>query len=355
MFFFCHFLPSRWIGGDHVLCGPHVAPHYLAVKSYGTEDRETQFPIAPQNQCYDYILFRGTDIKDIRVINNNPVPNDPAIMQMHLPPQQPPQMPMPNKLGQPSYQSPQGFMMPQMGGPPTGGPPGGPMGGGPPVTGGPMGGPPPPGHAPQMGGGGGGGGGQPYNAFGGMNNLGGMLSNDLNVVGNKLIVVGDGRSFVDGGGGGEDGAVDGNGSSPQQQQQQQQQPQQQQQQQPQQQQAMDMFPKAGSTAATDLPAGLLAGTPNARSMPKQSPSAFLPTIATSGSVAMVPGASPRSSNEHEQAVVSERGSAGAVPAVFGGVAAERSTKRNAQQQQQQRQQGGKNMMSISYTPSHVVV
>uniref|UniRef100_A0A182MJZ2 Lsm14-like N-terminal domain-containing protein n=1 Tax=Anopheles culicifacies TaxID=139723 RepID=A0A182MJZ2_9DIPT len=137
------------------------------VKSYGTEDRETQFPIAPQNQCYDYILFRGSDIKDIRVINNNPVPNDPAIMQMHLPPQQGPQMPMPNKLGQPSYPSQQGFMMPQMGGPP-----GGPMGGGPPVTGGPMGGPPPPGHAPQMGGGGGSGAGQPYNAFGGMNNLG---------------------------------------------------------------------------------------------------------------------------------------------------------------------------------------
>lgn len=145
------------------------------VKSYGTEDRETQFPIAPQNQCYDYILFRGTDIKDIRVINNNPVPNDPAIMQMHLPPQQPPQMPMPSKLSQPAYQSPQGFMMPQMGGPPTGGPPGGPMGGGPPPgAGGPMGGPPPPGHGqPQMGGGGAG---PPYNAFGGMNNLGGSGS-----------------------------------------------------------------------------------------------------------------------------------------------------------------------------------
>ncbi|XP_058054672.1 protein LSM14 homolog B isoform X1 [Anopheles bellator] len=141
------------------------------VKSYGTEDRETQFPIAPQNQCYDYILFRGTDIKDIRVINNNQVPNDPAIMQMHLPPQQqpPPQMAMQNKLGQPSYQSPQGFMMPQMGGPPAG-PPGGPMGGGPP--GGPMGGPPPPGHQPQMGGAGG----QPYNSFAGMNNLGGSGS-----------------------------------------------------------------------------------------------------------------------------------------------------------------------------------
>lgn len=115
------------------------------VKSYGTEDRETQFPIAPQNQCYDYILFRGSDIKDIRVINNNPVPNDPAIMQMHLPPQQP--LPsMQNKLGQPGFQPQPGFMMPPIG-------PGGP---------GPMSGPPP-GHQPI---------GQPYTSFGGINNLG---------------------------------------------------------------------------------------------------------------------------------------------------------------------------------------
>lgn len=58
-----------------------------SVRSFGTEDRETQFPIVAQNQVYDYILFRGSDIKDIRVCNPTPVPNDPAIMQMHLPPQ----------------------------------------------------------------------------------------------------------------------------------------------------------------------------------------------------------------------------------------------------------------------------
>lgn len=123
----------------------------ISVKSYGTEDRETQFPIAPQNQCYDYILFRGSDIKDIRVINNNPVPNDPAIMQMHLPPQQQLPPPLQNKLGQAGFQpQPGGFMMPPIGGP--GGPP---MGG------------PPPGHTPM---------GAPYSSFGGINNLGGMLS-----------------------------------------------------------------------------------------------------------------------------------------------------------------------------------
>lgn len=57
------------------------------VRSFGTEDRETQYPVAPQSQVYDYILFRGSDIKDIRVLNNVPsLPNDPAIMQMSVPP-----------------------------------------------------------------------------------------------------------------------------------------------------------------------------------------------------------------------------------------------------------------------------
>jgi len=59
------------------------------VRSFGTEERETSYPIMPQATVYDYILFRGSDIKDIRVVNNVPIPNDPAIMQMHLPP--PPQ------------------------------------------------------------------------------------------------------------------------------------------------------------------------------------------------------------------------------------------------------------------------
>lgn len=55
------------------------------VRSFGTEDREALHPIIAQPTVYDYILFRGSDIKDIRVVNNLPLPNDPAIMQMHLP------------------------------------------------------------------------------------------------------------------------------------------------------------------------------------------------------------------------------------------------------------------------------
>lgn len=69
------------------------------VRSFGTEDRDTQYPIAPQSQIYDYILFRGSDIKDIRVVNSAmPHPTDPAIMQMQLPNGQPmmPHFPIPS-------------------------------------------------------------------------------------------------------------------------------------------------------------------------------------------------------------------------------------------------------------------
>lgn len=59
----------------------------FAVRSFGTEDRDVPQKVPPQNNVYDYILFRGTDIRDITVLNNAPsYPNDPAIMQLTLQP-----------------------------------------------------------------------------------------------------------------------------------------------------------------------------------------------------------------------------------------------------------------------------
>lgn len=76
------------------------------VRSFGTEDRETQLPVAPQNQVYEYILFRGSDIKDIRVVNNvSSMPNDPAIVQMTMQP----------SMGQQSYQPQPSYTHPMMG------------------------------------------------------------------------------------------------------------------------------------------------------------------------------------------------------------------------------------------------
>ncbi|XP_076639520.1 LSM14 family protein trailer hitch isoform X2 [Colletes latitarsis] len=76
------------------------------VRSFGTEDRETQLPVAPQNQVYEYILFRGSDIKDIRVVNNvSSIPNDPAIVQMTVQP----------SMSQQSYQPQPNYAHPMMG------------------------------------------------------------------------------------------------------------------------------------------------------------------------------------------------------------------------------------------------
>ncbi|XP_064466923.1 protein LSM14 homolog A-like isoform X2 [Ornithodoros turicata] len=60
------------------------------VRSFGTEDRPTDRPVAPRDEVYEYIIFRAHDIKDLRV-SEPPKPqstlpggltNDPAIVQV---------------------------------------------------------------------------------------------------------------------------------------------------------------------------------------------------------------------------------------------------------------------------------
>ncbi|XP_067125658.1 protein LSM14 homolog B-like [Centruroides vittatus] len=63
------------------------------VKSFGTEDRPTDRPVAPRDEVYEYIIFRATDIKDLRVCEppkpqptlTGGLPNDPAIVQHSAP------------------------------------------------------------------------------------------------------------------------------------------------------------------------------------------------------------------------------------------------------------------------------
>ncbi len=62
---------------------------FFAVRSFGTESRQVPKPIPPRNEIYEFIIFRGSDIKDLNVIDvppaqseaEDPAPHqDPAIV-----------------------------------------------------------------------------------------------------------------------------------------------------------------------------------------------------------------------------------------------------------------------------------
>ena len=61
------------------------------MRSFGTEDRPCERPVAPRDEIYEYIIFRGTDIEDLTVCEPpkpaapqpaQSLPQDPAIVQV---------------------------------------------------------------------------------------------------------------------------------------------------------------------------------------------------------------------------------------------------------------------------------
>ena len=51
------------------------------VRSFGTETRKPENPIPASNEIFDYIIFRGTDIKDLHVCET---PADPPPARRRL-------------------------------------------------------------------------------------------------------------------------------------------------------------------------------------------------------------------------------------------------------------------------------
>ncbi|KAI9653199.1 MAG: hypothetical protein M1831_006157 [Alyxoria varia] len=99
----------RYVGILHQINSDNSTIALEQVKSHGTEDRRTNpdESIPPSDTVYEYIVFRGSDVKDLSVVEppkeNRPppaqVPNDPAILGGGARPQgpatqsQPPQPP----------------------------------------------------------------------------------------------------------------------------------------------------------------------------------------------------------------------------------------------------------------------
>lgn len=139
----------RYCGTLHEINSEKATVALENVFSYGTEGRKgnPEEEIAPSETPYEYIVFRGSDVKDLRIedaVKENkppqpPVPNDPAILGAGSRPQPPNQAPaqghfqnqrVPQQQQQPQfpgeYPPYPGFQGPRFG--PQGGFPGGPGG-----------------------------------------------------------------------------------------------------------------------------------------------------------------------------------------------------------------------------------
>ncbi|KAJ3219234.1 hypothetical protein HK099_004767 [Clydaea vesicula] len=90
----------RYVGVLHSINQAESTVSLGQVKSHGTEGRRSGLDEIPANdKIFEYIVFRGSDIKDLHVVTapvqaQSQVPNDPAILTTQPPP---------SEQGQPSY------------------------------------------------------------------------------------------------------------------------------------------------------------------------------------------------------------------------------------------------------------
>jgi protein LSM14 len=77
-----------YVGILHEISSENSTVALEQVVSYGTEGRRTDDVVPPSDNVYEYIVFRGSDVKDLRIEqgpNEQPpkppqVPDDPAIL-----------------------------------------------------------------------------------------------------------------------------------------------------------------------------------------------------------------------------------------------------------------------------------
>lgn len=89
---------DSYVGVLHEINSEESTVSLENVRSFGTEGRKgrPEEEIAPSDQVYEYIIFRGSDVKDLRIeetpgVKENappPMPEDPAIVGVSLAPAQ---------------------------------------------------------------------------------------------------------------------------------------------------------------------------------------------------------------------------------------------------------------------------
>lgn len=83
---------TSYVGTLHEISSENSTVALEQVKSFGTEGRDPENEIPPSDNIYEYIVFRGSDVKDLRIekdpvkepVKQPQVPDDPAILGVSL-------------------------------------------------------------------------------------------------------------------------------------------------------------------------------------------------------------------------------------------------------------------------------